>query len=377
MSSPESISHIRRDLLDRPVREYADNLREQIRDIWRTLGVKDVQGFERLVKERKVREDVVTQVKKLLVEFADVVRSGEAPESEEEREQEYQERVVEFLQNMRPLINDRDLLLSLAGNDTEDAWKLRDSIRAQPNGKFLPQPVLSVAGLDSERAWQIREAVFQQGALVHTGWVWIGGSLTGLDTPRAWEMRKRLLDAATIEKDSVRGWIAEGLGALETEKAWALREEIYQQHGLSVMLMRGLAGLDSEQAWRLRDRLEEYGDELQRKLVSICAVDSPRAWWIRGRALRDEDVIVRVAVIRSLVGLDSDQAWKIREGALSDYRNDLLDAVARSLEGLHSKRAWDLREQLLRDERVNKTQLAFGVGYTQTMAGIRAARMKK
>lgn len=79
MSSPESTLHIRRDLLDRSVREYADNLEEQVYAIWRKLGVKDSQEFERLIRERKISEAVAIEVSNLLRAFRAAVEKNEAP----------------------------------------------------------------------------------------------------------------------------------------------------------------------------------------------------------------------------------------------------------------------------------------------------------
>lgn len=72
--------HIRRELLDRPVRTYADKLQAELQDMWRSRGVHTLDDFKRLAREKKIPEVVVRKYRDLTAHLVEVVRSGKLPE---------------------------------------------------------------------------------------------------------------------------------------------------------------------------------------------------------------------------------------------------------------------------------------------------------
>ncbi|MBI4276459.1 hypothetical protein HY629_01320, partial [Candidatus Uhrbacteria bacterium] len=79
----EAVLGIHRNDLQPEVRAYADNLREQVRDIWKAHGVRSVDEFEAAARKKKIPLETVREVHALLEALRDTVETGEITEQKE------------------------------------------------------------------------------------------------------------------------------------------------------------------------------------------------------------------------------------------------------------------------------------------------------
>ncbi|MBI4276275.1 hypothetical protein HY629_00335 [Candidatus Uhrbacteria bacterium] len=87
-SSPEALLGVHRNALTPEVRQYADNLRDQVRKIWKDHGVQNIDEFEVAARTKKISRAEVKDVQGLMEKLAAVVASGELPPEEMQKNKE-------------------------------------------------------------------------------------------------------------------------------------------------------------------------------------------------------------------------------------------------------------------------------------------------
>ena len=180
-----------------------------------------------------------------------------------------------------------EVLGSLDGVDSDEAWQLRERLLAS-----APDVVVaSLAGIDSERAWRMREGWLA--ALGGEAAIAVGPyenaralcrAVTGIDSERAWELRKAARPAAPIAAIS-------SLKLLGSDRAWK---------------------------WRARDLHRAPKAVLE----TIVGVDDPRAW-----QLREQTAPTVKEAIDSLYGLDADTAWRLREACVDLWPSTVIKSL--------------------------------------------------
>jgi dTMP kinase len=163
-----------------------------------------------------------------------------------------------------------DVLLSLDGVDSDEAWALRDRLQ----GEHLDVVTASLGGLGSPRAWELREAWLKARggeaalALFENARV-LGKSLIGLDDDRAWELRKAMREHAPTA----------AIGSLKyvlSDKSFKWRQRYLQRAPKSVF--DTLARVDDPRAWQMRQSLAPVVKEA---IDSMNELDGPQAWQLR------------------------------------------------------------------------------------------------
>ncbi len=167
--------------------------------------------------------------------------------------------------------------------------------------KTVPVEVMvSLNGSDSEEAWTLRERLLAENPLG------VITSLTRIGTPRAWLMREAWLkhagrDAFT-QYPQARA-LCQSIAGLDDERAWEWRKEARDEAPISVIT--SLRGLSSDKSWKWRARYLERAPKAV--FDTIAELDDPRAWDMR------ESMAARCKeAIDSMVGLDGLRAWKLR-----------------------------------------------------------------
>ena len=117
--------------------------------------------------------------------------------------------------------------MSIAGLDSERAWKLRGSINFNDTTQLLSTLVLSLTGLDSERAWKLREL---------------------------FEFNPALSSLGSHHKNKISKSLAKSYAGLNSAKAWEFRSRL-EEGVQNTALFYSLAGLNSQRSWDLRLRL--------------------------------------------------------------------------------------------------------------------------
>lgn len=178
--------------------------------------------------------------------------------------------------------------LSLRGNDTEEAWKLRDLLRKEATNEVL----VSLRGLDSERAWAFREKKIKSKhypALLE--------SLGGIDSEIAWAWRERLAD-------EYLPWVLLSLRGLYSDRAWEWRLDHIPR--APKIIIKTIGRSEDPRAWELRDRAKYLAKEV---LDSISGLECGSAWSLR-LALRDKWPNTTVSSLGA--GNQSERAWNFR-----------------------------------------------------------------
>ncbi|MBI4276311.1 hypothetical protein HY629_00535 [Candidatus Uhrbacteria bacterium] len=83
--SSEAVLRIHRNDLKPEVRAYADNLREQVRDIWKAHGVKNLDEFEAAARAKTISRAQVKEVHDLLARLRVTLDTGTLPEEEKRK----------------------------------------------------------------------------------------------------------------------------------------------------------------------------------------------------------------------------------------------------------------------------------------------------
>ena len=110
---------------------------------------------------------------------------------------------------------------SLRGQDSEEAWTLRDKA-VSSLGIGDRYEVSDLIGLDSERAWAAREKSMHQ-----TAWM-SSVSITGLDSDKAWALRDRMVKEGSPQYGFGHAWegnFLESLAGVDSDRAWDVRDE--------------------------------------------------------------------------------------------------------------------------------------------------------
>lgn len=162
-----------------------------------------------------------------------------------------------------------EVALSLAGDDSDAAFELRDRLFTEQ-----PEAVLASLGrLDSERAWALRDRFL---ALRGSSWRSsyelchaVARSVKGLGSDRAWSLREAASEVAPVsalrslsglEDERSIGWrarclsrapapVMQSLGALRSALAWELRAAVAAE---CQEALDGISGADEAEAWSLR-----------------------------------------------------------------------------------------------------------------------------
>ena len=241
------------------------------------------------------------------------------------------------------------VIKGLVGFDSKEAWELRQKLVADYNVEnYLV--LLSIAGCESDRAWKLRNDILDHG--LRTDEIDVLGSLAGLDSDRAWEMRESLAKKATGASP-----ICVSIIGIDSDRAWKIRDDLLVRKILQNEMLGYLSGLDSERAWKMRE--EEMNDRAPDYLnitESLVGLDSERAWKMREVLIRK--LVDNGAIIRSLAGCESDRAWQYRDDSIG---LPLANAnIAKSLAGLDSERAWKMRSDLQKLG-IHNMDLLFGI----------------
>ncbi|MCG8423020.1 MAG: dTMP kinase [Proteobacteria bacterium] len=171
------------------------------------------------------------------------------------------------------------ILATLAGNDSESAWQLRERF-AQLNQQYddvvgLGQVVASLERIDSERAWALRDRYAEQLVRRGDGDVrlveFLVKSLCGLDTPQAWAIRERFLQLVPIP-------VLRSIVELDTERAWQLRER--HIHRAPKIILRTIDGSSHPRAHALRAAQLRWVKEA---LDSLGGLDDTESWSLRAQ----------------------------------------------------------------------------------------------
>lgn len=266
-------------------------------------------------------------------EKTDTAQEKPGIKTEAERMAEFEERVLDEMEELLKRGANRDVVAqSLAGLDSERAWKLRERLAASCH---LSSIIRGLAGLDSERAWQMRKtadrAVTTDDLLL---------SCTGVDSPEAWGMRNHF-----FQREWGHAALVESLAGLDSTRAWRMREQLQPKVDAAVMVL-GLTGLDSERAWEMREALWDKAVAIDETLTigfALTGLDSARAWDLRNRLKGGPSLRERNVLMASLTGLDSERAWKLRRHSIDERWG----IPAPSLAGLDSARAWQMRRELI------------------------------
>ncbi|QQS60137.1 hypothetical protein IPN41_03360 [Candidatus Falkowbacteria bacterium] len=190
----------------------------------------------------------------------------------------------------------RGVVQGLAGIRTNKAYQLRNELLV-----FAPESVArGLAGDDSEEAWAIREKLksnYLDKPGVKEG---LADSLAGLKNERAWQLRDEL-------KDQVLFNVFEGLVGVDDEKSWELRNK-YQEL-MMPSVANSLIGLSGKKVDVLRQEFFTKGEDGDLAvLISYIGDDSPEAWALRNKFIDENSFIVGT----SLVGIKNEKADKMR-----------------------------------------------------------------
>ncbi len=190
--------------------------------------------------------------------------------------------------------------LALRGNDTEEAWQLREMLRKEATDEVL----ISLRGLDSNRAWELREKKIKEKhypALLE--------SLGAIDSDIAWAWRERLAD-------EYLPWVLLSLRGIFSDRAWLWRQEHIQR--APKIIIKTIGRSEDPRAWGLRERAKYLAKEV---LDSISGLDGAHAWNLR-MALRDKWPNTTVSSLGA--GNQSERAWNFRWEQLSRNADNLL-----------------------------------------------------
>ncbi len=178
--------------------------------------------------------------------------------------------------------------LSLRGNDTEEAWELREQLWKEAKNEVL----VSLRGLDTERAWEFREKKIKEKhfpALLE--------SLGGIDSEIAWAWRERLAD-------EYLPWVLLSLRGLFSDRAWRWRKD--HIHRAPKIIIKTIGRSEDLRAWELREHAKYLAKEV---LDSISGLECGKAWNLR-LALRDKWPNTTVSSLGA--GNQSERAWNFR-----------------------------------------------------------------
>jgi hypothetical protein len=247
----------------------------------------------------------------------------------------------------------------------QEVFSYQDKIKIyQEQSEIIPFYALAcLAGQDTKEAWGLREKFLRNLGKENLtedeldGLRGVAQGLAGINTERAWEIRRQLVSVAPEST-------ARGMAGFDSEEAWNLRNEIKDKYldrdGVSQGLAESLAGLDSDKAWKLRGELIKIVPESV--LEGLAGIDSKKAWGLRDEYKNKEPLLVGA----SLIGLNNNKARQLRKELLNINIQDEFGSSARGvivgLVGIDDEEAWDLREKYFQAE-------PFGVG--TSLAGIK------
>ena len=195
---------------------------------------------------------------------------------------------------------------SLAGPEVEGA---RAAAMREALFSSQPEAVLgTLGGNDSHEAWRLRERYIARGEEYGEP-SYLGrvvASLRGIEGDRAWALRERLAAGARDEAGDdlvMASHLVKSLRGMAGERAWELRRRYLDL--VPAVALASLAGLEGERAWELRQRYVERAPKIV--LRSIDGSRDPRAYALRAaHAPRIKEAL------DSMIGLDDDEAWAIR-----------------------------------------------------------------
>jgi dTMP kinase len=173
-------------------------------------------------------------------------------------------RAMELCHRLIAGVPDR-VLASLAGDDSDEAWTIRDRLASD----HLTAVVASTREIDGKRAWELRERLLggdDEAAVL------VARSLRGIDTDRAWAIRDRIATSSPLD-------VIKSLGPIESERAWTVREERAASAPRAVFA--SLAGSDHPRAWALRRR---FAASVKEVVDSIAGLAAAPAWHLREEA---------------------------------------------------------------------------------------------
>lgn len=172
------------------------------------------------------------------------------------------------------------VLASMVGDDSPEAWALRDSLAEQVDSLLdghLDRILPSLVGIASERAWQIREHCLASQAHTLTPDPLVISrlvkSLRGLSDTRSWELRNRYIELTPAE-------VLSSLAGLDDERSWDMREQYAEQ--APRLVLATFHGSTDERAWQLRFR---FAERLKEVFDSMDGMDQDEAWELRLRYL--------------------------------------------------------------------------------------------
>jgi len=217
----------------------------------------------------------------------------------------------------------RGVVQGLAGLTSNDSYEMRKAfLREAPESAAR-----SLAGDDSETAWELREEIKK-----HLGEPGVANglaeSLACMDTPRSWELRKELL-----QDEKVVSSILEGLAGVDSEEAWKLREQYVDEY--PVFVAESLCTLYSERAMTMRNTIVNIDEPAV--LGSYVGSNEEIAWDLRKRNFKINPFLVGT----SLAGLVNDHADMMRRALLlkleGDYEEEEKHKIRKGiLQGLNS-----------------------------------------
>lgn len=265
--------------------------------------------------------------------------------SEQRREKELTEIKAKILKNGFAGESEARLL---AGDNSEEAWKIRETILTDgklytfTSGRLKFSPLAaSIYGMNEERAWTLRDKLIDAGENTY----WNDSYNSNMRHFHSVEAAKSTLGVVSERANNIRKKALEDGEHLDDSPFAGFRRQTQREEASRAVLF-SLMGQDTEDAWQLRDEAvencfkdrerdedesEEYKDELRFELLldNIIGLDSDRAWQIREEYMekeikgKEKEGSRRANLgdlLETLTGLDNDRAWEIREEALEELK---------------------------------------------------------
>lgn len=209
-------------------------------------------------------------------------------------------RAIALRDHLAEVVPDQ-IAMALRGNDTEEAWVIRERIRKDAPAEIL----LSLRGLDTDRAWEIRQKRYDKRRYLPQ----LMESLGGIDTDRAWEWRQELAE-------EYMPWVLLSLRGLKSDLSWEWREEHVRR--APKLIVKSFGRSDDPRAWDLRRMAMKYAKEV---LDSISGLDTAPAWELRTEL---QEKWPNTCVSSLGAGNQSERAWIFRWEQLEKHPENLL-----------------------------------------------------
>ncbi|UZE93009.1 MAG: hypothetical protein IB617_02510 [Candidatus Nealsonbacteria bacterium] len=247
-----------------------------------------------LEKMQKEEEEKIERTQEELEETFKKIEKEKSEEKKSEGKEKNLETIKEVMGERVP-----ETLKDLMGDDSEEAWKERES-------KDATDVCISLAGVASEKS---REWLDEHKETLKLWWG-ISRGLMGDDSEEAWKIRDHLKFDSKVNRIRGGVWarIQKSIGLHKSERFFRLKEAFNTGLGKKLWglylpgdVVRSTTGLDSEKSWELRNELEDVTPA--EVLMSLAGNDSKKAWEIRKKYEGDKKL--RWAYEKSLIEVES------------------------------------------------------------------------